>query len=176
MNGTRKWVGIAPVVTLCLILGSLTSLGAQTPAAGQDSGATKAPAYTLVEYNAEQACAAEKVPATQVKCLDDFVAKYPNSALLVYVYPLFVNAYNQLKNPQKVIEYADKLVRSEEHTSELQSRLHLVCRLLLEKKKQTKYNRNHFRENMNETKAQFKIHSPSSRGPYERQSSVDDAS
>src|SRR2546422_8327107 len=27
--------------------------------------------------------------------------------------------------------------RSEEHTSELQSRLHLVCRLLLEKKKTT---------------------------------------
>src|SRR2546429_3399972 len=26
-------------------------------------------------------------------------------------------------------------IRSEEHTSELQSRLHLVCRLLLEKKK-----------------------------------------
>src|SRR2546429_4166348 len=31
-----------------------------------------------------------------------------------------------------------KSPRSEEHTSELQSRLHLVCRLLLEKKKQTK--------------------------------------
>src|SRR5439155_15865080 len=29
-------------------------------------------------------------------------------------------------------------VRSEEHTSELQSRGHLVCRLLLEKKKKTK--------------------------------------
>src|SRR2546422_5018471 len=29
-------------------------------------------------------------------------------------------------------------VRSEEHTSELQSRLHLVCRLLLEKKKKKK--------------------------------------
>src|SRR5712675_122708 len=29
-------------------------------------------------------------------------------------------------------------VRSEEHTSELQSRLHLVCRLLLEKKKQNR--------------------------------------
>src|SRR5687768_17696653 len=28
-------------------------------------------------------------------------------------------------------------LRSEEHTSELQSRLHLVCRLLLEKKKHT---------------------------------------
>src|SRR2546422_7058378 len=30
---------------------------------------------------------------------------------------------------------AESLHRSEEHTSELQSRLHLVCRLLLEKKK-----------------------------------------
>src|SRR5690348_17689400 len=30
--------------------------------------------------------------------------------------------------------------RSEEHTSELQSPVHLVCRLLLEKKKTTSYN------------------------------------
>src|SRR2546422_7120601 len=29
------------------------------------------------------------------------------------------------------------MLRSEEHTSELQSRLHLVCRLLLEKKKKS---------------------------------------
>src|SRR2546422_8958189 len=32
-------------------------------------------------------------------------------------------------------ERAGRSARSEEHTSELQSRLHLVCRLLLEKKK-----------------------------------------
>src|SRR2546429_3338814 len=32
--------------------------------------------------------------------------------------------------------------RSEEHTSELQSRLHLVCRLLLEKKKNKQISRN----------------------------------
>src|SRR2546429_7290247 len=31
--------------------------------------------------------------------------------------------------------HLDVIERSEEHTSELQSRLHLVCRLLLEKKK-----------------------------------------
>src|SRR2546422_2315585 len=31
-----------------------------------------------------------------------------------------------------------RALRSEEHTSELQSRLHLVCRLLLEKKKKRK--------------------------------------
>src|SRR2546429_6385596 len=35
--------------------------------------------------------------------------------------------------PQESHAWARK--RSEEHTSELQSRLHLVCRLLLEKKK-----------------------------------------
>src|SRR2546422_7180331 len=34
----------------------------------------------------------------------------------------------------RIVE-ADPAARSEEHTSELQSRLHLVCRLLLEKKK-----------------------------------------
>src|SRR5256884_6993062 len=32
--------------------------------------------------------------------------------------------------------------RSEEHTSELQSRLHLVCRLLLEKKTKQKHSHN----------------------------------
>src|SRR2546422_6553005 len=33
------------------------------------------------------------------------------------------------------LELPEEVKRSEEHTSELQSRLHLVCRLLLEKKK-----------------------------------------
>src|SRR2546422_4914365 len=37
--------------------------------------------------------------------------------------------------PLGVVRISPKTVRSEEHTSELQSRLHLVCRLLLEKKK-----------------------------------------
>ena len=40
-------------------------------------------------------------------------------------------AYTDAKQAQRVLDYD----RSEEHTSELQSRLHLVCRLLLEKKK-----------------------------------------
>src|SRR5689334_24821403 len=34
--------------------------------------------------------------------------------------------------------YGCSAARSEEHTSELQSQFHLVCRLLLEKKKKTK--------------------------------------
>src|SRR2546422_6422310 len=36
--------------------------------------------------------------------------------------------------PRRLVDRAC-VMRSEEHTSELQSRLHLVCRLLLEKKK-----------------------------------------
>src|SRR5690554_300142 len=41
------------------------------------------------------------------------------------------------KSPKNVVIIED-VIRSEEHTSELQSRPHLVCRLLLEKKKKKK--------------------------------------
>src|SRR3712207_6853009 len=37
------------------------------------------------------------------------------------------------------VRLARPMTRSEEHTSELQSRQYLVCRLLLEKKKRTKF-------------------------------------
>jgi hypothetical protein len=110
MNVTKRLAGFAMIATLVLMAGSGLSAYAQAPAAGQDAGAAKGPKYTQAEYNAEQACAAEKVPAAVVKCADDFVAKYPNSDLLVYIYPLYYRAYTQLKNPQKVIEFADKLV------------------------------------------------------------------
>src|SRR2546422_8365258 len=45
-----------------------------------------------------------------------------------------------------VLDFAWAL-RSEEHTSELQSRLHLVCRLLLEKKKKKSKKKNHKHSN-----------------------------
>src|SRR2546421_2831065 len=41
------------------------------------------------------------------------------------------------KRGDQVIRGDESLARSEEHTSELQSRSDLVCRLLLEKKKKT---------------------------------------
>src|SRR5687768_17978176 len=46
-------------------------------------------------------------------------------------------------HPTDIKTWGD-LGRSEEHTSELQSRLHLVCRLLLEKKK--KNNKTHINQ------------------------------
>ena len=64
--------------------------------------------YTVAEYNAYTAAANEKNPAAQLKALDDFVAKYPNSSLLNYVYPLYYQNYAAQKNYPKVIEYADK--------------------------------------------------------------------
>src|SRR2546429_4469962 len=45
------------------------------------------------------------------------------------------NAAGMSRCPQAVAAALPPRLRSEEHTSELQSRLHLVCRLLLEKKK-----------------------------------------
>src|SRR5690606_39387714 len=45
---------------------------------------------------------------------------------------LFINVVNQL---ERCTSHYKGLTRSEEHTSELQSRENLVCRLLLEKKK-----------------------------------------
>ena len=108
MNRTRRVAGLAIIAALCLAISGASIALAQAPA-GQDAGAGQQK-YTMAEYNSYQACAAEKNPQAQVKCLDDFVAKYPNSALLVYIYPLYYNAYSQLKNWPKVIENADKLL------------------------------------------------------------------
>src|ERR1700675_2742015 len=112
MNGTQKIVGLAIIAALSLNLGSAGGTRAQAiqaPPAGQDAAGAK-PQYTMGEYNSYQAAAADKNPASQVKALDDFVSKYPNSALLIYIYPLYYQAYSQLKNYPKVVEYADKVV------------------------------------------------------------------
>src|SRR5690625_7065151 len=50
------------------------------------------------------------------------------------------NIYSRIMNPtvdafEQRVALLEDGIRSEEHTSELQSRGHLVCRLLLEKKK-----------------------------------------
>src|SRR5437868_10904069 len=108
MNRTCRVAGLALVAAICLVVSGSNAL-AQAPAGQQDAAAGKQQ-YTMAEYNAYQAAAAEKNPTQQIKLLDDFVAKYPNSALLIYIYPLYYNAYSQLKNWPKVMENADKLL------------------------------------------------------------------
>jgi tetratricopeptide (TPR) repeat protein len=88
-------------------LSCIPSAPAQDAAA---AGGAKQQPYTMAEYNSYQAAAAEKNPAAQIKLLDDFVAKYPASALLNYIYPLYYNNYFGQKNYPKAIEYADKLI------------------------------------------------------------------
>src|SRR5258705_5714015 len=50
----------------------------------------------------------------------------------------YLNAYQE-KVGSQILKIADRKARSEEHTSELQSLRHLVCRLLLEKQKTLGY-------------------------------------
>src|SRR5699024_12652102 len=50
--------------------------------------------------------------------------------------------YKRITSPMSASVPFDKDNRSEEHTSELQSRFDLVCRLLLEKKNKNKLNTN----------------------------------
>jgi len=107
MIGTRRVAGLAMAAAICLLFANAAH--AQAAAAGQEAPAGKPP-YTIAEYNAEQACANDKVPASQVKCLDDFVSKYPNSQLLIYVYPLYIQSYSVQKNYPKIIENVDKYV------------------------------------------------------------------
>ena len=108
MNRTRSAARLAVFAALCLSLGFTAR--AQAPAAAQDAGPQGKQPYTMAEYNSYQACANDPNPASQVKCLDDFVSKYPNSALLIYAYPKYVEAYGKLKDYRKVIESADKVL------------------------------------------------------------------
>src|SRR2546429_3690557 len=66
------------------------------------------------------------------------IRRPPRSTLFPYT-TLFRSRY--ACGPTLASEYSEtfqpRQTRSEEHTSELQSRLHLVCRLLLEKKKES---------------------------------------
>src|SRR2546422_6440123 len=63
-----------------------------------------------------------------------YIAVPPQQAVLNLYVPLPDGVPPQTR--EEIVEIPGYYVRSEEHTSELQSRLHLVCRLLLEKKKQ----------------------------------------
>src|SRR2546422_5544824 len=81
--------------------------------------------------------------------IDDFfffflmIRRPPRSTLFPYT-TLFRSITSSLSSAffrartrtRLLLRFNNEKLRSEEHTSELQSRLHLVCRLLLEKKKE----------------------------------------
>ena len=104
----RKHVNMMGVVLAVLVC--LPGRPAQAQAAAQQD--TK-PAYTMAEYNAFQAANSEKDPMTQIKLLDDFSSKYPNSTLNAYVGQVYVTACGSLakaKNYTQAIACADKVI------------------------------------------------------------------
>ena len=107
MNGSRRLAGLAVLAALCLMVGSVASGKAQAP---RDRTLARSPSTPWRSTTRTPQRRSTKDPTQQIKQLDDFVSKYPNSALLIYVYPLYYNAHSQLKNYPKVIEYADKLL------------------------------------------------------------------
>src|SRR5690625_5817914 len=70
--------------------------------------------------------------------LFSFIFAFPTEKLIIILFPIPIPAwlFGLLFLAYSVFE--SKRGRSEEHTSELQSRGHLVCRLLLEKKNKMK--------------------------------------
>ncbi len=101
MNRFTRLAGLALLLALALVLGTASGVRAQDTGAGAQK-------YTMPEYNAEQACANDNNSASKIKCMDDFVSKYPNSYLLKFVYPMYYQAYYQQKNWAKVNEFVDK--------------------------------------------------------------------
>src|SRR2546421_9526528 len=90
------------------------------PAASSSAAADSASAVTCAAATSPDAPACSGVPAAGVSC-PAFVASEDSEAAAAAVC--------------SVAGSSGEFVRSEEHTSELQSRSDLVCRLLLEKKK-----------------------------------------
>src|SRR3712207_9015174 len=88
---------------------------------------------TMKMYQKLKQYALEKIGYAYLSIFLSFLA----SLFLLLPYWLFWKFLKELvlfQNTQNV-EYYAKRIRSEEHTSELQSRQYLVCRLLLEKKR-----------------------------------------
>src|SRR3712207_7662783 len=82
--------------------------------------------YTLSLHDALPICPDRDLDLAQARCCSppDLLGQGPLTVARVCAQSVFLTGARQL--------------RSEEHTSELQSRQYLVCRLLLEKKKHNK--------------------------------------
>jgi tetratricopeptide (TPR) repeat protein len=105
MRRIRRLAVLAFAAGLAMVLTG----GLAAPAPAQEAGG-KQPPYTMAEYNTYIAARDEKVPAQQIRLLDDFTQKFPNSALLIYIYELYYQNYFAQKNYGKVLDNVDKLL------------------------------------------------------------------
>src|SRR5438445_7874166 len=93
------------------------------------------------QFNARTQSQAGMITPAEVTIYKDrsftFITKTPPAAVLLKK-EAGIEKGSPTSNRQKVGKVTRAQVRSEEHTSELQSRQYLVCRLLLEKKNNQK--------------------------------------
>src|SRR5258708_29055874 len=76
----------------------------------------------------------------RIACHDDVRAAKPDDHVAIGVPRRILQLDGLMVEEQLLLRSGKRVCRSEEHTSELQSPDHLVCRLLLEKKKSMKIN------------------------------------
>ncbi len=108
MRRACKWIATGWVAVTLVAVTSVVGTSAATAWAAQEQ--QQAPAYTLAEYNAFQAAHNDQDPQNKITLLDGFIAGYPESALLPYVYRDYYLTYYAQKNYPKTIEYVDLLL------------------------------------------------------------------
>jgi hypothetical protein len=86
----------------------LAIAGSTAWAAPQNQSNT--PSYTVAEYNAMMAGNAEKDAQAKIKLLDNFVAQYPDSSLLPFVYTEYYRTFFTLRNYPQAVDFVDKLL------------------------------------------------------------------
>jgi hypothetical protein len=89
-------------------VGALLLLSCATRVAAQDQ--LQKPPDTTAEYNDFQAADGEKDSHVKIALLDNFSAKYPDSALRPKSYRAYYLVYFSIKDYGRTIEYADKFL------------------------------------------------------------------
>ena len=100
----RKWIGAA-----CLAAAALLIVGTMVWRSRRNQP-NSAHTFTIAEYDAYTAAYAETNPTKKVKLLEEFVDRYPKSALLFSVLEDAYRANYAQKNYPKTVQYADKFV------------------------------------------------------------------
>src|SRR3989442_8936093 len=92
--------------------------------------------WAMEEFEADDALASAAVRAAQSTEVEQVIICTPDKDLSQCVIGDRIVQFDRRKRELRDERGVVARFRSEEHTSELQSRPHLVCRLLLEKKKE----------------------------------------
>src|SRR5438105_10568527 len=99
--------------------------------------------YYQREYKWHEKQVHELVDDLSNKFLEEYLPSHPRSKVANYPHYFLGSIIISKKDSASyIVDGQQRLTRSEEHTSELQSRVDLVCRLLLEKKNKKKVNQN----------------------------------